>query len=160
SDTANELLRSPYEPTSAHERPGPERYNVENYHDLLRSSFAPKRARTQATVDAGVPAGEDAAPRAAKGLCEHREGYKPHLFAYDGASGAQVPGGPRLNTQNDRLPKTAPEDVAKPERLRPAPAMTRRDKLRQPLVGVLIAAMLAAPIGYYITVDGWGPSSE
>ena len=38
--------------------------------------------------------------------------------------------------------------------------MTRRDKLRGPLVGVLIAAVLAAPIGYYIAGGGWGPSSE
>src|SRR5262249_3775844 len=95
SNSANELLRSPYAPTRAHERPGPERHNVENDPDLLRSSFAPKRARTQPTVDAGVPAGEDAAPRSLE-----------------------------------------------PERLRPPPAMTRRDKLRWPLVAVLIAAML------------------
>jgi PrtD family type I secretion system ABC transporter len=121
SDTTNELLRSPYEPRRAYERSGPERY-IENDRDLLRSSFAPERSRTQATVDAGVPAGEDAAPR---------EGYKPHLFS-----------------------------PSEPERLRPPPAMTRRDKLRRPLVGVLIAAMLAAPIGYYIAVEGGGPSSE
>src|SRR5262249_7588281 len=48
-----------------------------------------------------------------------------------------------------------PPRSLEPERLRPPPAMTRRDKLR-----VLIAAMLAAPIGYYIAAGGWGPSSE
>ena len=48
-----------------------------------------------------------------------------------------------------------------PERLEPPSAMgSRRHKLRGPLVGVLIAAMLAAPIGYYIAGGGWGPSSE
>jgi hypothetical protein len=53
-----------------------------------------------------------------------------------------------------------PPRSLEPERLGPPPAMTRRDKLRGPLVGVLIAAMLAAPIGYYIAAGGWGPSSE
>jgi predicted component of type VI protein secretion system len=53
-----------------------------------------------------------------------------------------------------------PPRSLEPERLRPPPAMTRRPKLRGRLVGVLIAAMLAAPIGYYIAVGGWGPSSE
>jgi len=53
-----------------------------------------------------------------------------------------------------------PPRSLEPERLRPPPAMTRRDKLRGPLVGVLIAAMLAAPIGYYIAGGGWGTSSE
>src|SRR5215471_15378222 len=43
--------------------------------------------------------------------------------------------------------------------LRPPPAMTRRDKLRGPLI-ILIASIFAAPIGYYIAAGGWGPSSE
>ena len=257
--SGNELLRSPYAPTRrAHERSGAERYKVENDRDLLQSSYAPKKARIQPAGETGVPAGEDAAPRAAKGLRKHPDGDavdadEPHLFSHDGPSGAQAQGGPLFNTQNDRSLKAAPEDVAagadpvdsgsatllqpahpdsrrrerpaaarrdetirglerpeatvrwvqreqavvriprapvpgfdpinargrrhsvsydvlqlsvrpprslKRERLRPPPAMTRRDKLGGPLGGGLIAAMLAAPIGYYIAVGGWGPSSE
>ena len=54
-----------------------------------------------------------------------------------------------------------PPRSLEPERLRPPPAMTRRDKLRGPLVGGLTAAMLAAPIAYYyIAAGGWGTSSK
>jgi hypothetical protein len=46
-----------------------------------------------------------------------------------------------------------------PQRMGPPPAMTRRDKLRGPLV-ILIVSILAAPIGYYIWVGDRGPFSD
>jgi len=52
-----------------------------------------------------------------------------------------------------------PPRSLEPERLRPPPAMTRRDRLRGPLI-ILIASIFAAPIGYYIGAGGWRPSSE
>jgi hypothetical protein len=48
----------------------------------------------------------------------------------------------------------------KPERLEPPSAMgSRRHKLRGPLI-ILIASIFAAPIGYYFSAGGWGPSLE
>jgi hypothetical protein len=52
-----------------------------------------------------------------------------------------------------------PPRSVEPERMGPPPAMTRRDKLRRPLV-ILIVSIFAAPIGYYIWVGGWGPFSD
>jgi hypothetical protein len=46
-----------------------------------------------------------------------------------------------------------------PQRMGPPPAMTRRDKLRGPLV-ILIVSIFAAPIGYYIWVGDWGLFSD
>jgi hypothetical protein len=46
-----------------------------------------------------------------------------------------------------------------PERLAPPPAMrSRRDNLRGPLI-ILIVSIFAAPIAYYFSVGGWGPTS-
>jgi hypothetical protein len=47
-----------------------------------------------------------------------------------------------------------------PERLRPPPEMReRRDHLRGPL-RILVASLVAAPIAYYFSVGGFGPSSQ
>jgi hypothetical protein len=47
-----------------------------------------------------------------------------------------------------------------PERLAPPPAMrSRRDNLRRPLI-ILIVSIFAAPIAYYFSVGGWGPTSK
>jgi hypothetical protein len=61
--------------------------------------------------------------------------------------------------RGDMLDVRSPRSL-EPERMGPPPAMrSRRHTLRAPLF-VLIASIFAAPIGYYFSAGGWGPSSQ
>jgi hypothetical protein len=140
-------------PHETHERAGPERHPVAHPHsqqheqatDARRDADIRDLKRLEATLRS-IQREEAAAriPRAAQ------------LPPVPGLTPVDARGRRHGGEMSDFLSPRSLE----PERMAPPPTRrSRRRRLRAPLI-ILIASILAAPIGYYFLAGDWSPSSQ